>query len=73
MAEKKPKAAGGKDADAKGGMSLAQNAIAFAVAGLIAGGVGAFHGMQVKPAAAASKDAPAKDGGKPRTTRNSSR
>ncbi len=35
---------------AKGGMSMAQNAMAFLVAGLIAAGVGGFQGMQVKPA-----------------------
>jgi flagellar FliL protein len=39
-----------KKTDKGGGMSMAQNAIAFLVAGLIAGGVGAFQGMQVKPA-----------------------
>ena len=57
MAGKKPKDA----EEAKGGMSMAQNAIAFVVAGLIAGGVGAIHGMQAKPPApaeaAAQKDA----------------
>ena len=51
MAEKKPKAGGKDAAEAKAGMSMAQNAIAFVVAGLIAGGVGAFHGMQAKPPA----------------------
>jgi flagellar FliL protein len=45
-AEKKTDKDGGAG---KGGMSLAQNAIAFLIAGLIAGGVGAFQGMQVKP------------------------
>jgi flagellar FliL protein len=41
----------------KGGMSMAQNALAFLVAGLIAGGVGAFQGMQVKPAESAKASA----------------
>ncbi len=62
MAEKKPKAG---EAEAKGGMSLAQNAIAFVVAGLIAGGVGAFHGMQAKPAVEAPKEAAASESAKP--------
>ena len=50
MAEKKPaRPDPGKDGGkSKGAMSLAQNAIAFIVAGLIAGGVGAVQGMQVR-------------------------
>jgi flagellar FliL protein len=52
MAEKKPaKPDAGAGAKAKGEMSLAQTAIAFVVAGLIAGGIGAFSGMQAKPPA----------------------
>jgi flagellar FliL protein len=42
--------AAAKKTDKGGGMGMAQNAIAFLVAGLIAGGVGVFQGMQVKPA-----------------------
>jgi flagellar FliL protein len=61
MAEKKPKSQDAKD-DAKGGMSMAQNAIAFVVAGVIAGGVGAGVTMMGKPADHA---APAKEGAKP--------
>jgi flagellar FliL protein len=51
MAEKKlALPANGKDeGKTTGRMSLAQNAIGFAVAGLIAAGVGAFHGLQAKP------------------------
>ncbi len=69
MAEKKPaKTAAAKDAkEAKGGMTMAQNAIAFVVAGALAGGVGFFAGMQNKPpepAREAAKDA-VKDAGKP--------
>jgi len=61
MAEKKPAKPQDKDAG-KGGMSMAQNAIAFVVAGVIAGGVGVGIGMMNKPA----EHAPAaKDGGKP--------
>ncbi len=50
MAEKRPTRPdpvkdGGR---AKGEMSLAQNALAFVIAGLIAGGVGAFQGIQAK-------------------------
>jgi flagellar protein FliL len=50
MAEKKlalpaPDKDGGK---AKGQMSLAQNAIGFVIAGLVAAGVGAFQGLRAK-------------------------
>lgn len=58
MAEKKP--APGKDGvKAKGEMGLKQNAIAFVVASLIAGGVGGFQGMQAKPADPPKADAAA--------------
>ncbi len=60
MAEKKSaKADSGKDGGkAKGDMSLAQNAIAFIVAGLIAAGAGAFQGFQLKaPTEASQPDA----------------
>ncbi len=58
MAEKKPTP--GKDGMPKGEMGLKQNAIAFIIAALIAGGVGGFLGMQAKPAAPPSADAAAK-------------
>jgi flagellar FliL protein len=50
MAEKKPALpAPDKDGgNAKGQMSVGQNAIGFVVAGLIAAGVGAFQGLQAK-------------------------
>ena len=57
MAEKK--IAKPDDDKGKGEMSMAQTAIAFVVAGLIAGGVGAFAGMQntpAEPGATSSKD-----------------
>lgn len=62
MAEKKPAKPQDKDAGKeKGGMTMAQNAIGFVVAGVIAGGVGAGIGMMGKPAEQAP---PAKEGAK---------
>jgi flagellar FliL protein len=52
MAEKKPAKPQDKDAGKeKGGMTMAQNAIGFVVAGVIAGGVGAGVGMMNQPGA----------------------
>ncbi|MCW2284614.1 flagellar FliL protein [Rhodoblastus acidophilus] len=60
MAEKKPKPQdAGKE---KGGMTMAQNAIGFVVAGVIAGGVGAGVGMMNKPVPPGPA---AKEGAKP--------
>jgi flagellar FliL protein len=66
LAEKKPaKADEGKTAG-KGGMSMAQNAIGFVVAGAIAAGVGVGIASMNKPAEpAAAPKAEAKPGGKP--------
>ncbi len=59
MAAKKP-APGQEGGKAKGEMGFKQNAIAFVIAALIAGGVGGFQGMQAKPAAPPVADAAAK-------------
>jgi flagellar protein FliL len=48
MAAKLPQIAAGESA--KGQMSLAQNVLAFALAGLIAAGAGALHGVLIRPA-----------------------
>jgi flagellar FliL protein len=61
MAEKKP----AKADEGKGGMSAAQNAIGFVVAGVIAAGVGAGIAMMNKPPEPAPATADAKPGEKP--------
>jgi flagellar protein FliL len=61
MAEKKPKPQDKDPGKEKGGMTMAQNAIGFVVAGVIAGGVGAGIGMMSKPAEHAP---PPKEGAK---------
>ena len=65
MAEKKPEKADEGKTAGKGGMSMAQNAIGFVVAGVIAAGVGVGVGMMNKPPEAALASADAHPGEKP--------
>jgi flagellar FliL protein len=59
MAAKQAQIASGESA--KGSMSLAQNVIAFVIAGLIAAGAGALHGILLSPAEARPPGRPDED------------
>ena len=59
MAAKQAQIASGESA--KGQMSLAQNVIAFVVAGVIAAGAGALHGILLSPAEARPPGRPDED------------
>jgi flagellar protein FliL len=65
MAKDKAKPAAGDAAPARGEGGFKQTAIAFVVAGLVAGGVGAAHGLLARPGAEPAHEVAAKPPGRP--------